>query len=404
MNLPKIIALALTALLLIAAIIFSIWPKPEPIKVGVLHSLTGTMAANEKPLVDMLNFAFEEINASGGLLGRPIQPIVADCHSDWDFCAREAERLITQEHVSVLFGCWTSACRKAVKPVVETQHHLLFYSLQYEGMELSSNIVYLGETPNQQIIPAVNWAFENLGREFYLLGSDYVFPRTANLVIKDIIASQGGKVLGERYLPLGGTDMTAVIADLHKLKNVVVLNTINGDSNMHFFKALKEAGIGAQRMTVFSFSLDENDFVRLPNATNQYAAWSYFQSLPGQRNVDFVKAFKQRYGEDRVIGDPMASSYAAVRLWRQAVLAANSVLPEVVNASMSHQSIAAPGGIVAVDAATRHVWKRARIGRARADGQMDIVWESNQLIAPEPFPTYRTSEAWAQILQVGSVP
>lgn len=400
----KIIAAALVALLSATVFFYSRWSATEPIKVGVLHSLTGTMAASEKPLVDMLQFAFEEINAAGGLLGRKVQPIVADCRSDAEICAKEAERLIAQEHVSVLFGCWTSACRKAVKPVVEKHHHLLFYPLQYEGMELSPNIVYVGATPTQQIIPAVNWAMANLGKSFYLVGSDYVFPRTANLIVKDIIGSQGGKVLGERYLPMGSADVAAVIADLKKIKSVVVLNAINGDSNLHFFRALKEAGFDAQKMPVMSFSLAETDFAQLPEVANQYASWSYFQSLPGEANERFVKAFRRRFGTERVIGDPMESSYVAVKLWQQAVLESRSVAPDSVNAVVVTQSAATPGGIVAVDSRTRHAWRAARIGRTRADGQIEILWESNQLVAPSPFPDYRTQEAWKRMLADGVRP
>jgi urea transport system substrate-binding protein len=404
MKKQKLIALGLTSLLIATAISYFLWPAPAPIKVGILHSLSGTMASSEKPLVDMLQFAFEEINAAGGLLGRKLQPVVADCHSDADICAAEAERLITQEHVSVLFGCWTSACRKAVKPVVEHHHHLLFYPLQYEGMELSPNIVYVGATPTQQIIPAVNWAMEKLGKNFYLVGSDYVFPHTANLIIKDLIESQGGKVLGERYLPLGSADMTAVIADLKKIKSAVVLNTINGDSNSHFFQALKDADLGGQALPVFSFSIAEAGFAQLPIVANQYAAWSYFQSLPGRRNEQFVNAFKQRFGDRRVIGDPMESSYVAVKLWQQAVSESRSFAPDSVNAVIGHQSVSSPGGIVAVDSDTRHTWRATRIGRTRADGQIDVVWESSQLIAPEPFPAYRPRDVWERMLKAVGQP
>lgn len=390
---------ALVVLVAAGALLFASKRAPEPIKVGVLHSLTGNMGASERPLVDALQFAFDEINAAGGLLGRAIQPVVADCRSDADFCAREAERLISEERVSVLFGCWTSACRKAVKPVVERHHHLLFYPLQYEGMELSPNIVYVGSAPNQQIIPAVRWSLDNLGKTFYLVGSDYIFPHTANLILKDFILSHGGRILGERYLPLGSNDVAPAIDDLLKLRPAVVLNTINGDTNTVFFKAFNQAGLSARMMPVFSFSLAEAGFSRLPDIAGHYAAWSYFQSLPNEANQTFVKAFKQRYGADRVIGDPMESSYTAVHLWKQAVQSAHSDKADVVNSAVSWQSLRAPGGIVVVGANTRHTWKTARIGRTRADGQFDIVWESSGLIAPEPFPRYRTREQWGRLLK-----
>ena len=390
---------ALAVLVVAGAVLFVQKQAPEPIKVGVLHSLTGNMASTERPLVDALQFAFDEINAAGGLLGRPVQPVIADCRSDADFCAREAERLISEEHVSALFGCWTSDCRKAVKPVVERHHHLLFYPLQYEGMELSPNIVYIGATPNQQIIPAVRWALDNLGKTFYLVGSDYVFPHTANLIIKDLILSQGGRILGERYLPLGSNDVAPVIDDLVKLHPAVVLNTISGDGNEALFKAFHEAGLNAKIMPIFSFSLAEAGLSRLPDIAGHYAAWSYFQSLPNEVNQAFVKAFKQRYGANRVIGDPMESSYVAAYLWKQAVLSAHTDKADVVNNAVLWQSLRSPGGIVVVGANTRHTWKTVRIGRVRADGQFDTVWESSNPIAPEPFPRYRTREQWARMLK-----
>lgn len=405
MKFSRLYWVAALAVLVAAGVMLSVAKRaPEPIKVGVLHSLTGNMGASERPLVDALQFAFDEINAAGGLLGRPVRPVVVDCRSDADFCALEAERLISEEHVSALFGCWTSACRKAVKPVVERHHHLLFYPLQYEGMELSPNIVYVGSAPNQQIIPAVRWSLDNLGKTFYLVGSDYVFPRTANLIIKDIILSQGGRILGERYLPSGSDDVAAVIGDLLELRPAVVLNTINGDTNTAFFKAFNQAGLSAKTTPIFSFSLAEAGFSKLPDIVGHYAAWSYFQSLPNEVNQAFVKAFKQRYGADRVIGDPMESSYTAVHLWKQAVQSANSDRADVVNTAVSWQSLRAPGGIVVVGANTRHTWKTARIGRARADGQFDIVWESSNLVAPEPFPRYRTREYWGRLIKQGGQP
>ncbi|CAG0123825.1 Aliphatic amidase expression-regulating protein [Rhodocyclaceae bacterium] len=398
--------LSALALLLIASIaLFMFKPAPEPIKVGVLHSLTGTMAESEKPLVDALQFAFEEINAKGGLLGRTVQPVVADCRSDAAVCAREAERLIADEHVSALFGCWTSTCRKAVKPVVERHKHLLFYSMQYEGMEFSPNIVYLGATPNQQIIPAVRWALDNLGKTFYLVGSDYVFPRTANLIIKDLIESQGGTILGERYLPLGGKEMASIIDDLLKVKPAVVLNTLNGESNWAFFSAFQRAGLSAQTMPVFSFSLAEAGLLaQSPEVAGHYAAWSYFQSLPGEDNQAFITAFRHRFGASRIVNYPMEFSYIAVHLWKQAVLEARSVNPDAVNHAVLRQSMRSPGGIVAIDATTRHAWKMMRIGRTRSDGLFDIVWESSRLIGPEPYPSYRTRENWERMLNTGVQP
>ncbi|MFZ2406888.1 MAG: transporter substrate-binding protein, partial [Methylobacter sp.] len=226
-----------------------------PIKIGVLHSLTGTMAVSEKPLVDAVRLAVEEINAQGGLLGKPVEIVVADGKSDPDVFAQEAERLIEREHVSVLFGCWTSASRKAVKPVVEKHRHLLFYPVQYEGMEQSANIIYTDAAPNQQIVPGTRWAAQKFGQRVYLVGSDYVFPRTANIIIADLINISGGKILGERYLPLGSADVAAIIEDIARKKPDVVLNTLNGDSNAAFFSALAAAGLSD--LPLVSFSVEE---------------------------------------------------------------------------------------------------------------------------------------------------
>ena len=213
--------------------------SPPPLRIGVLHSLTGTMAASERPLVDAARLAVEEINAAGGLLGRPVEILVADSRSDPAAAAAEAERLIVAEGVSALFACWTSACRKALLPVVERHRHLMFFPLQYEGLEQSPNIFYTGLAPNQQILPGTRWALDHLGRKIYLLGSDYIFPRTANRIIRDLAQAGGGELLAERYRPLGDASFDEIVAELQDLKPDVVLNTLNGDSNLHFFRAEK---------------------------------------------------------------------------------------------------------------------------------------------------------------------
>jgi urea transport system substrate-binding protein len=228
-----------------------------PIKVGILHSLTGTMAISEKSVVEATLMAIEEINQRGGVLGRKIKPIVVDGRSDWPTFAKEAERLITQGKVSVVFGCWTSASRKTVKPIFEKHNHLLFYPVQYEGIEQSPNIIYTGAAPNQQIIPAVNWSIENLGKRFFLIGSDYVFPRMANTIIKDYITALGGYVLGEEYILLGSSDVNKIVQKITQARPDVILNTINGDSNVAFFRELRKAGIKPDNIPTMSFSISE---------------------------------------------------------------------------------------------------------------------------------------------------
>ncbi len=393
-------ALALTGILIIA-LRYDPVAAPTPIRIGVLHSLTGTMAVSEKPLADAVRLAVEEINAQGGLLGQALEAVVADGKSDPKVFAAEAERLIEQEHVSALFGCWTSACRKAVKPVVEKHRHLLFYPVQYEGMEQSANILYTGAAPNQQIVPGTRWAAQTFGQRVYLVGSDYIFPRTANIIIGDLINASGGKILGERYLPLGGTDVAAIIEDIARKKPDVVLNTLNGDSNAAFFSALVKAGLSD--LPLVSFSVEESGMQAWhgEQLTRHYGVWSYFQSLPGEENQRFVNAYKARFGADRVTSDPAEAAHVGVHLWAQAVQDVNSSDPNRVNPALLRQSVKSPSGIAAVDANTRHLWKMMRVGKVRPDGQFEQVFASGGPLRPTPWPGYRTRDEWQALLEGG---
>ena len=396
------IAISMAVVLLFAALIYSQYGRAKPsIKIGVLHSLTGTMASSETPLVDAVRLAVEEANQSGGLNGQQIEMIVADCRSDAAYCAQQAEKLITEDGVQALFGCWTSSCRKAVKQVVEKHHHLLFYPLQYEGLEQSPDIIYTGAAPNQQIIPMALWALQHQGKRFYLIGSDYIFPRTANLMIKDVLLAQGGALLGERYVPLGASDMAVVVGEIAVQRPDFVVNTLNGDSNLHFFRALRTAGIGAENTPVFSTSVTEVGLAAMGAdlTTGHYAAWNYFQSLENDENKAFVARFRQRFGKDRVLDDPMAASYIGVKLWVDTVRSQGSTDIVLIKTVLAQQSLLAPPGIVAVDYDTRHLWKKAYIGKARADGQFEIVWQSAQPIHPAPFPFYRNRTEWRGIQQ-----
>jgi urea transport system substrate-binding protein len=401
---PSVRVLSLASL----AVLFIWWwllhsPFEErpAIRIGVLHSLTGTMALSERPLIDALQLAIEEANATGGIKGRRIEAVVADCRSDPITCNRQAKRLIRKERVQALFGCWTSICRKAVKPVVEKYQHLLFYPLQYEGMEQSPNIIYTGAAPNQQIIPAVIWALEHLGKRVYLVGSDYIFPRMANIIIKDLLTAQGAVLTGERYLPLGESAVRALIADIVQKQPDVVLNTLNGDSNISFFRALAKAGVTSETIPVLSFSIAE---VALhaedpPLMVGHFAAWNYFQSIRSEQNQDFVERFHARFGSHAVIDDPMEASYIGFQLWVQAAREAGSPEPAAVQHPILRQSLPAPEGVVSVDRTTRHLWKKARIGKARSDGQFEILWDSGRLLEPAPFPSYRPRGEWTQLLQ-----
>jgi urea transport system substrate-binding protein len=381
-----------------------IWHRESlpPIRVGVLHSLTGTMAISETPVVDAVRMAIEEINASGGLLGgRRVEPIIADGRSDWPTFAHEARRLISDEKVSAVFGCWTSASRKTVRPIFEELGGLLFYPVQYEGLEESPNIVYLGAAPNQQIIPAVKWAFDNIGTRFYLVGSDYVFPRAANAVIGDQVKALGGHILGEDYIPLGHTDVQAIVARIVAAHPDVILNTINGDTNVAFFRALRAAGIYPKTIPTISFSIGESELPALNPSTcvGDYAVWNYFQTLDGPRNEAFVNAFRARYGQNRVVSDPMEAAYCAVKLWAQAVEDAGTENTDAVRKTILDQSMAAPEGVILIDPETQHAWRPVRVGRIRADGQFDIVWDSRRPIRPQPFPLSRTPAEWEHFLE-----
>ncbi|MFZ2300644.1 MAG: ABC transporter substrate-binding protein [Gallionella sp.] len=394
----NLLAVILGAVVLLAgALLYGQYGRAKPgIKIGVLHSLSGAMAASEAPLVDAVRLAVEETNESGGLNGQQIEMIVADCRSDDAYCAQQAEKLITRDGAQALFGCRTSSCRKAVKAIVEKHHHLLFYPLQHEGLEQSPDIIYTGATPNQQIIPMALWALQQKGKRFYLIGSDDIFPRTANLMVKDVLLAKGGQLLGERYIPLGAGDMAAVVQEIAAQHPDFVLNTLHGDSNLHFFRALHEAGISAEKTPVFSTSIAEAEVAAIGAGlvAGQYAARNYFQSLDNAENKAFVERFKQRFGRERVLDDPMEAAYIGVKLWANSVRNSETADLTLVKNSLVQQSMAAPQGIVAVDFDTRHLWKTVRIGRARPDGQFDIVWQSEAAVHPEPFHFYHSRQEW----------
>ena len=372
----------------------------QPIKVGVLHSLSGTMAMSEKSVADATLLAIDEINQQGGLLGRRIEPVVVDGCSDWPTFAEEAERLITEEQVSVVFGCWTSASRKTVKPIFEKHDHLLFYPVQYEGLEDSPNIVYTGAAPNQQILPAVKWCFDNLGKKFFLVGSDYVFPRTANAIIRDQVSAIRGEILGEEYVLLGSSDVKGVVQQIKESQPDVILNTINGDTNVAFFRELRAAGITSEQIPTMSFSLAEDELRTLgvENLIGDYACWNYFQSIETTENKRFVRAFKQKYGSDRVTDDPMEAAHLGVHLWAQSVRDAGTDEVGAVRKAIADQALKAPEGIVYVNSENNHTWKTVRVGKIKSDGQFEIVWNSQKPVRPEPYPAYRSRSEWNEFL------
>ena len=374
--------------------------EDNPIKVGVLHSLSGTMAISETSVVDATILAIDEINERGGLLGRKVVPVVVDGQSDWPTFALEAERLIVEEEVSVIFGGWTSASRKTMKPVFEEYNHLLFYPVQYEGLEQSPNIVYTGAAPNQQVLPAIDWAFENLGTKFFLVGSDYVFPRSANAIMKERINELGGEILGEEYRILGDRNFVEIVDKIAKTKPDVILNTINGDSNLGFFNELRKKGIDPETIPTISFSIAEDEIRHLGaiNMSGDYAAWNYFQSIDLPENKVFVQNFKNKYGPNRVTDDPMEAGYIGVYLFAKAVEKAGSDDVNAIREAVKGITFAAPEGIVGVDPITQHLSKVVRIGQILEDGQFKIIYSTEEPIHPIPYPKYKSVQEWNEFL------
>lgn len=376
-------------------------PSGEPIRIGILHSLTGTMGHSGSSVADATLLAVDELNQSGGLLGRPVEAIVADGRSDPAKYLVEAKRLIDEEKVCTIFGCWTSASRKTVVPLFEERDHLLVYPLQYEGLEESPNVIYTGATPNQQIVPAVKWAyaFENK-RRFFLVGSDYVFPRVAHEIIKDHLNELGAELVGEAFLPLGSINVRTVVEQIVAANPDVILNSINGDSNLAFFRALRTAGLTPEKLPTISFSIEEEELRQLDASeiAGDYAAWNYFQSVASDENTAFIASFRQKYGPQRVVTDPMESAYFGVKLWAQAVAEAGSTDVRKIRHAMLSQRMLAPGGNVRIDPATQHTFKTPRIGRIQPSGQFEVVWTATKPEAPMPYPPSRTAEAWRAFL------
>ncbi len=364
----------------------------DTIKVGILHSLSGTMAISETTVVEAEKLAIKEINGSGGVLGKQIEIVQEDGASDWPTFAEKATKLIDQDKVVTVFGCWTSASRKAVLPVFESKDHLLWYPVQYEGQECSKNIFYTGAAPNQQIEPAVDWLLENKGKQFFLVGSDYVFPRTANTIIKEQLKAKGGETVGEDYLPLGNTEVTPIITKIKAAlpNGGVIFNSLNGDSNVAFFKQMQGAGLGPDKYPVMSVSIAEEEVRQIgpEYLVGHYAAWNYFQTVDNPVNKIFVEAFKTEYGSERVTNDPMEAAYIMVYLWKEAVEQAGTADDlDKVRAAAIGQELDAPNGPVKMFP-NHHISKTVRIGQVREDGLFDIVWATDGPVDPVPWNQY----------------
>ena len=386
----------------------------ETVKVGVLHSLSGTMAISETSLRDVLLFTFDEINAAGGVMGKTIEPVVVDGASNWPLFAEKAKQLLEQDKVSVTFGCWTSVSRKSVLPVFEEKKGLLFYPVQYEGEEMSPNIFYTAEAVNQQATPAVDYMLESGKKKFYLIGSDYVYPQTTNLILLEYLLSKGvplenigggfskdasGKIISAgKYTPFGHTDYQQIIAEIKQFAaggDACVINTLNGDTNVPFFKEYASAGLTAESCPVVSFSISEDEFRGLPadQLVGQLGCWTYFQSLKTPENKKFVDGFSAWLAktdapgvvkENRVTCSPMVLSYVGVYLWKAAVEKAGSFdVEKVVGELKKGISFDGPGGTV-TSQANHHLTKNVYIGETKADGQFKILKEYKGVVG-EPF-------------------
>ncbi len=376
-----------------AAVSFAIAPavsfssSSKKVKVGVLHSLSGTMAISEVEVKNSTLLAIEEINKRGGVMGHIIEPVIEDGASDPATFAQKAQKLILRDEVVTVFGGWTSASRKAMLPVFEKHNHLLWYPVQFEGNECSPNIIYTGAQPNQQILPALEWALKQGYKKIFLVGSDYVFPRTANLILRKHIQKRGANVVGEEYVPLGGTDFSAVVNKIRQAKPDIVFNTINGDSNVAFFKQMVSAGIGPKTVPVISFSIAEQEAkaIGIPLLEGSYAAWNYFMSLRNRSNEEFIRSYKAKYGSNSLITDPMAHGYMNVHLWKMAVEKAKTFDPKVVRKIATELPwVDSPFGKIKI-AKNQSLYQTAYIGKLGSDGQFSIIWSSKEPISPEPY-------------------
>ena len=368
------------------------------IKIGVLHSLSGTMAISEASLKDAVELAVEEINAAGGVLGRQVETVVVDPASDWDLFAEKAKDLIQTEEVVVTFGCWTSVSRKSVLPVFEENNALLFYPVQYEGEEQSLNVFYTAATPNQQLIPAAEYMRGEDGgscKKFYLLGTDYVFPRTANKVLKAYLKSEGvpDENIIEEYTPFHHQDYQTIVGKIKEFAasgDACVLSTINGDSNVPFYKEFANQGLTSTDCPIMAFSVAEDELraMDVPPLVGHLAAWNYYQSIDTPENNKFVEAFKAKFGEDRVTDDPIEAAYFGVYVWAAAVEKAQSLAVDDVREAVYGLEFDAPGGKKQMHASNQHTLKAVYIGEIREDGQFDIVNSSEGLVSPDSYSAY----------------
>lgn len=364
----------------------------DTVKVGILHSLTGTMAISETGAQEAEKLAIKQINESGGILGRQIEIIQEDGASDWPTFAEKSRKLLVNDNVAAVFGCWTSASRKAALPVFEQQNGLLYYPTFYEGLEQSHNVIYTGQEATQQILAGLDWVAEEKGaKTYYLIGSDYIWPRTSMKIARKHIENVlGGKVVGEEYKPLGDTQFGSVINKIRLKKPDVIFAAVVGGSNVAWFKQLNAAGITGAKQTLVTISVTEDEVLGIggENLVGFYSVMKYFQSLDNDNNKEFVKAFKEMHGDDSVIGDVTQAAYLGPWLWKAAVEKAGSFDVDKVVAASEEGDIeltTAPEGYVKLHP-NHHLWSYTRVAEWQKDGQAKVIYQSPELIEPNPFP------------------
>jgi len=379
----------------------------DTIKVGILHSLSGTMAISETALKETALMTIEEINKKGGVMGKKLEAVVVDPASNWPLFAEKARQLLTQEKVAVVFGCWTSVSRKSVNPVFKELNGLLFYPVQYEGEELEKNVFYTGAAPNQQAIPAVEYLMSKDGgsaKRFVLLGTDYVYPRTTNKILRAFLKSKGvaDADIMEDYTPFGHSDYQTIIAKIKKFasegKKTAVVSTINGDSNVPFYKELGNAGLKATDVPVVAFSVGEEELrgVDTKPLVGHLAAWNYFQSIKNPTNDAFIKMYRDWAKKQKlpkadtvVTNDPMEATYVGIHMWKQAVEKAKTTDVDKVIAAMGGQKFKAPSGFeIKMDEKNHHLHKPVFIGEVKADGQFNVVWKTKGPVKAAPWSPY----------------
>ncbi|WP_417531456.1 transporter substrate-binding protein [Marinobacter lipolyticus] len=377
----------------------------EPIRIGALHSLTGTMASSESQEVDTLRALVAATNRQGGLLGRPLELVIADGASDPSTFARRAESLIKEQAVSVIFGCWLSSARKAVKPVIERYDSLLMYPAQHEGLERSEHIIYAGPTPNQQLFPSLIWAQNTFGNKLFLVGSDYVYPKSLNLITRILAPKIGLEVIGERYLDLVDHDAAKALADEIALSGAdIVLNSINGDGNETFFRALDNIyrkKPDKPLPAVISLSLDENAARSLPNLQgHSYLSWSYFYDPEHweQPNDPVISDALNHELSGYPISATMAATIISYTLWRSTVEHIGTPQPRAVNASIRNRGIRLLGGHIFADPETGHLYHFSQIAAHQDQVPLPIVWQSHSVIPPEPYPLGYSVTEWERSL------